>query len=224
MFYSYMIYIALMPEETEINLSTVIKNLYESKTITPTYKISHILYTIMFLGKQEKGIGRYRIKDEVGLGEGSMKTLLSRLRDEAIIKVDVQRQKGHVLTDVGHQLSDRLYSMFHFPLPLENRDNNYVVGKNASYTIIKSAYLKENFSIGIPQRDEAIKIGGSGATCLMYDGNRVIFPGKDQYSPNIQGLNIQGIKKNDIILIGGGNSPQKANLALFAAVLSLLKI
>ncbi|UYP45596.1 hypothetical protein NEF87_001881 [Candidatus Lokiarchaeum ossiferum] len=219
-----MIYIAIMAEENEINLTKVIKKLYESKTIAPSYKTSHIIYTIMFLGNQEKGIGRYRIKDEVGLGEGAMKTLLNRLRDETVIKVEVQRQKGHVLTDSGRILSNRLNSMFHFPEPLENRDNNYVVGKCASYTIIKCAYLKEDYSIGIQQRDEAIKIGGTGATCLTFDGKKLIFPGKDHFSPNIQGLNIKGIKKNDLVLIGGGNTPQKANLSVFAAVLSLLKL
>lgn len=210
--------------ENDVNLPSLIKHLYESKTIAPNYKIPHIFFTIMFLGRQKKGIGRYRIKDEVGLGEGSMKTLLNRLKDENIIQAEAQRQKGHSLTNFGRNISNLLNEMVKYPTPIANQDNRVVVGKFACYTILKRTFLKDHFSIGIQQRDEAIKIGGSGATCLTYDGEKIVFPGEEKYAPDTQEINTEGLEKDDLVIIGGGKTPQKATLALFAGTISLLDI
>ena len=140
-------------------LSKLLRRLFETKTITPSYKIPHILYCIMVIAKESQGIGRYRIKNEINVGEGSIKTLLNRLKEENIIKVDKTRQKGHIITKNGQKILHDLEKLISYPQELENKENKFVVGKIAYYSIIDKQNIKNNWKSSIAQRDEAIKIG-----------------------------------------------------------------
>ncbi len=204
------------------SLSKLLKRLFETKTITPSYKIPHILFCIMLIGKESQGIGRYRIRKEINLGEGSIKTLLNRLKEENIIKVDKNRQKGHIITEIGKKIFQDLEKLISFPQELENKENKFVVGKIAYYSIVNQQYIKSNFGSSIEQRDEAIKIGGTGATCLTYDGFQK-FEFSDGISIDLP-IEKKRLKKGDILIIGAGNSKSDAILATYAAAISILKI
>ena len=204
------------------SLSTLLKRLFETKTITPSYKIPHILFCIMLIGKESHGIGRYRIRKEINLGEGSIKTLLNRLKEENTIKVDKNRQKGHIITEIGKKIFQDLEKLISFPQELENKENKFVVGKIAYYSIVNQQYIKSNFGSSIEQRDEAIKIGGTGATCLTYDGIQK-YEFSDGVSINLP-IEQKQLKKGDILIIGAGNSKSDAILATYAAAISILKI
>jgi len=204
------------------SLSKLLKRLFETKTITPSYKIPHILFCIMLIGKESHGIGRYRIRNEINLGEGSTKTLLNRLKDENIIKVDKNRQKGHILTKIGKKILQDLEKLISFPQELENKENKFVVGQIAYYSIVDQENIKKFLGSSIDQRDEAIKIGGTGATCLTFDGiNKFEF--SDGLSISLP-IGQKQLKKGDILIIGAGNSKGDAILATFAAAISIIKI
>ena len=204
------------------SLSTLLKRLFETKTITPSYKIPHILFCIMLIGKESHGIGRYRIRNEINLGEGSIKTLLNRLKEEDIIKVEKNRQKGHIITKNGKKIVQDLENLISFPQELVNKENKFVVGKIAFFSIVNQYYIKNNLGSSIDQRDEAIKIGGTGATCLTFDGTKK-FEFSDGVSINLP-IEQKQLKKGDILIIGGGNSKGDAILATFAAAISIIKI
>jgi len=204
------------------SLSKLLIRLFETKTITPSYKIPHILFCIMIIGKESKGIGRYRIRKEINLGEGSIKTLLNRLKEEDIIKVDKNRQKGHIITKTGKKIFQGLEKLISFPQKLVNTENKFVVGKIAYYSIINQENIKDNLGPSINQRDEAIKIGGTGATCLTFDGTQK-FEFSDGISINLP-IEQKQLKKGDILIIGAGNSKSDAILATYAAAISILEI
>ena len=204
------------------SLSKLLKRLFETKTITPSYKIPHILFCIMLIGKESNGIGRYKIRNEMNLGEGSTKTLLNRLKDEKIIKVDKNRQKGHVITKIGKKIFQDLEKLISFPQELVNEENKFVVGKIAYYSIVDQEYIKKDLGPSIDQRDEAIKIGGTGATCLTFNGTDK-FEFSDGLSISLP-IKQKQLKKGDILIIGAGNSKGDAILATFAAANSILKI
>ena len=204
------------------SLSKLLKRLFETKTITPSYKIPHILFCIMLIGKESKGIGRYRIRKEINWGEGSMKTLLNRLKEENIIKVDKNRQKGHIITKIGKKIFQDLEKLISFPQELVNKENMFVVGKIAYYSVVDQEFIRSNLGPSIDQRDEAIKIGGTGATCLTYDGTQK-FEFSDGVSINLP-IEQKQLKKGDILIIGAGNSKADAILATYAAGISILKI
>jgi predicted transcriptional regulator len=202
-------------------LSLLLTSLFESKTIPPTYKRAHIIYAILLLGKHEQGIGRYRIKNELTLGEGSTKTLLTRLKDEGIIAVEDKKQAGHMLTKKGKEILAEIRHYFSDPEPLSNPQNEFVVGKNAAYLFVWTANKGSYIQLGITQRDEAIKVGGSGATCSEFDGSKFVFPDKVPLEVPIPK---EGLKKGDILVLGGGDSSNQAVLASLAAALSIVPL
>ncbi|MFX1503644.1 MAG: DUF4443 domain-containing protein, partial [Promethearchaeota archaeon] len=87
-------------------------------------------------------------------------------------------------------------------------------------------------------RDAAIKIGGDGATCLLYNGKSLIFPShmlsKNQNEQskvkdnNFEYIRILFNKKNsellenDVVIIGLGKTFERARLAVLNAALTLL--
>lgn len=204
-----------------MSVFTSLKPLFESKTIAPTYKLSHILDTFFFLGKSPQGVGRYRIKDEIGLGEGSTKTLLTRLKDENFISIETKKQLGHSLTPKGLEIFNQLIQIIPIPIELNNLHNKFVVGEFAYFSHLSKKNLKEHLEIGIAQRDEAIKIGGTGASVLTYHNNQFSFP--DNFQIQLPIL-IENVHEGDLIVIGGGKTKNLAVLSTIAASLSLISI
>lgn len=202
------------------DLGALLSTLFESKTISPSFKIPHVLYTLLILGTS-KGLGRYRIKNEIGLGEGATKTLLIHLKDAGIINSDNIRQKGHHLTEKGIKIYEDLNSRISLPQEIQNPGNQFVVGQVAVFTIIKKGALKAQFVLDITHRDEAIKIGGSGATVVEFDGLNFIFPDKN---PLTLPILLKGIEQGDLLCIGGGQSVTYATLAMLAATISLIEL
>jgi len=204
-----------------MSVFTSLKPLFESKTIAPTYKLSHILYTFYFLGQSAQGIGRYRIKDEIGLGEGSTKTLLTRLKDENLISIETKKQSGHRLTPKGLEIFHLLTQIIPIPIELNNQQNRFVVGDFAYFSHISKNHVKENPEIGIAQRDEAIKIGGTGASVLTYHNHQFSFPDNFQIQLPIP---VENVQEGDLIIIGGGKTKNIAVLSTIAASLSLISL
>lgn len=207
---------------SESSLSNLLEQLFVTKTITPSYKKPHILYVIMLLGRESRGIGRYKLKKEVFLGEGSIKTLLNRLKEEKIIAVDETRQKGHILTNKGQNIYKNLIKLIPLPKKLENEEDKFVVGQTAYFTIIKHSKIHNPLGSSIKQRDEAIKMGGTGATCLTYNGQKK-FRFSDGVAISIP-IDLAHIHENDLIIIGAGNSKTEAILATYAAAISIIKL
>jgi hypothetical protein len=113
---------------------------------------------------------------------------------------------------------------------IESKDNfsYFCVVKNAS----------NRLSNGIDQRDAAIKIGGIGATCLIFARKKLVFPAQ-KTNRNIEDQSIVDknifeyiqiqvgrknfqLEENDVIIIGIGKDPQKARLATLNAALTLI--
>jgi predicted transcriptional regulator len=201
-------------------LGTLLSTLFESKTISPTFKIPHVLYTLFILGTG-KGVGRYRIKNEIGLGEGATKTLLIHLKDAGIINSDYIHQKGHHLTEKGKKIYEDLISRISFPQEVENPGNKFVVGQIAVFSIIKKKAVKSQIVLDITHRDEAIKIGGTGATVVQFDGVNFIFPDKNPLQLPVL---LKGIEAGDLLCIGGGQSVTIATLATLAASINLIDL
>ena len=110
-------------------------------------------------------------------------------------------------------------------IELENANPYFCLVKNAA----------TNIKNGIEQRDAAIKINGSGATCLIYNGKEIYFPSKvnnlnerekvnqdtfNYFKTQMDDANVK-LEPNDVIIIGSGDNPQKSRLATLNAALTL---
>ncbi|KKM10865.1 hypothetical protein LCGC14_1721660 [marine sediment metagenome] len=219
-----------------------LNELFQSSTSKPTFETVHVILAIFIFGENLKGIGRYSLAKELLLGEGSAKTLLRRLKEQIkfISLIENEKRKGHVLTRLGLEYLSKIRKF----IPIIKRGEisvlkNVVVkpeNGNIYFCLVKKVNTK--ITDGVAQRDAAIKINGSGATCLVFNGSSLVFPSKffalgerdlivldsnilRYFNSQImrQGLNLE---IEDIIIVGSGENPQKARLATLNAALTLL--
>jgi hypothetical protein len=221
--------------------------LFESETIKPTFDIVHIILSLYLFDKNPEGLGRYRLRDELLIGSGTSKSLFKRLEQKVnFIKLKGEKsnsnrkniRKGHILTDKGLGFLSKIKVKIPF---LE--EGNLSVLKDI---IIKSENIYAYFCLlrnpirkitsGIEQRDAAIKVNGSGATCLIYNGKNLVFPPSSESVGEIAKVSLTTqnyfdkvlstfnlkFRKNDIIIIGLGNNDKKARLAALNAALTLI--
>ncbi|MFW9946477.1 MAG: DUF4443 domain-containing protein [Candidatus Odinarchaeota archaeon] len=222
--------------------------LFESKTIRPSFEYVHVILAILLFGDNPEGLGRYRLKEELLIGEGTAKSLIKKLKREGgFIEVLVRnsndrqqtKSKGHVLTEKGLKILRKIKNKI--PL-LDEGDisilKNFIIGSEISklcYSLVRGAV--DRLKSGVEQRDAAIILGGLGATCLIYSGNELIFPSYSieqehhavkindkvqlYFKTKLINANIS-FEKGDVIIIGSGADIKKARLAALNAALTLL--
>ncbi|MFW9823936.1 MAG: DUF4443 domain-containing protein [Candidatus Thorarchaeota archaeon] len=218
-----------------------LKSLFESSTIKPSFDEVHVILSLFIFDENREGIGRYRLQKELIIGEGTAKSLIKKLSEktEFLVLTDKTKQKGHILTEKGIQFLNEIKKK----IPLLKQGDISLLRKITieSYNITPYFCLVKNaakdIDKGIEQRDAAIKVGGTGATCLIYDGNSLIFPSQLSsensfsiveddilnYFKNEIHNNKLNLEANDVIIIGLGESNQKSRLAAINSALTLLK-
>ncbi|MHA1472633.1 MAG: DUF4443 domain-containing protein, partial [Promethearchaeota archaeon] len=172
------------------------------------------------------------------IGTGTVKSLFNKLKDtinfiivpsEGELNAGELQRRGHVLTQRGLKYLAKIKKK----IPLLKKANlDYLKD-----IIIKVKNASTMINDGVDQRDAAIKVNGSGATCLVYDGVDLFFPTKKVFSGeeeitkiNPDTLNYfmseieevrSKLEKNDVIIIGSGENFQTARLATLNAALTL---
>jgi predicted transcriptional regulator len=217
-----------------------LEDLFQSSTIRPTFDIVHIILALFIFGEKCEGIGRYRLQNELVIGSGTAKSLITKLKEKSkFIETlsDSNKRRGHILTEKGRRFLNTIKKKITIieegkasvlkDIIIESQ-NNYLY-----FCLIKNA--SNDLSNGIDQRDAAIKIGGIGATCLIYNGQDLIFPSisadpHKSVEPSILNYfntqlsaNDLDLEKNDVIIIGVGENSQKSRLATLNAALTLVK-
>ena len=231
-----------------MNVLSELDPLFESPTIKPTFDYVHVILSLFLFGENIEGIGRYRLQKELQIGAGTVKSLFNKLKNvtkfiivpsEGELKAGELQRRGHVLTQIGFESLAKVKKKI---LLLKRADLEYLKDiiirqeyVNSYFCLVKKASTK--LSDGVEQRDAAIKINGSGATCLVYDGINLFFPTKTKSKDDKDGTKINPktlnyfkaeieaakvkIEKNDVIIIGSGDNDQKARLATLNAALTL---
>lgn len=217
--------------------------LFESPTIKPSFEIVHVILALFIFEENKEGIGRYRLQKELIIGSGTARSLIKKLNQVInFIRVltDENKRKGHILTQNGFEFLKKLKRKI---LLIEEGEPSILKdiiikpeGNHIFFCLVREAI--EKISNGIEQRDAAIKIGGVGATCLLFDGKNLIFPShslsyneKDQmkvddnifdYIHNLINKKNSQLEENDVVIIGLGKNPEKARLAALNAALTIL--
>ncbi|MFW9877599.1 MAG: DUF4443 domain-containing protein, partial [Candidatus Thorarchaeota archaeon] len=192
--------------------------LFQSSTIRPTFEKVHVLLALFIFDENRDGIGRYRLQKELLIGEGTAKSLIKKLnKNIKFIKVkDERKRKGHFLTEEGLEYLNKIKKFI--PIIKEGKSSilkDIIIETEIIFTyfcLIRNAVYK--ISNGVSQRDAAIKVSGSGATCLVFNGKDLIFPSKSHLEYNMvvnktlhtyfeSELSNENIKleKNDVIAI-----------------------
>ena len=185
-----------------------------------TFSMFHIFYALELMAK--KPIGRNKLAAKLNVGEGAIRTIISRLKDAGLI---VTSKEGCSLTEKGLSVWRNFVEVFPKRVEIEktalttSRYNYAFLVKNKAHKI-KS---------GIDQRDAAIMGGARRALVIVFkDGHLMIESVSDSLEdtfPKTAAAILTNLEpeENDVVIIAGAADPLKAKRGAFAASWVLLE-
>jgi len=186
---------------------------------SPSFTASHIIMALLVLG--DKGsLGRKRFTEELGIGEGAVRTLINRLKKYSLVKVD---RSGCSLTEKGRELYEALREKVG-----EFVELNGNVPWNYRYSIgVKVRGMAKLLRMGLEERDAAIRAGADAAMIIAMQGGNLLMPGVSNLSeeqPSFASMIMSSFKPSDddVILIAGSDDRIKALYGALAAAYELL--
>lgn len=180
----------------------------------PKYNDYHVWKTMMILNR-EIPVGRKKLSEMIGIGEGSTRSILGLLQDNDYITTD---RSGILLTDEGEEFRETIYLETE---PIVASDLTI----NACDCAVRIPMASKRISFGCEERDIAIKSGATGATTLVCKNGTLLFPGSDYPVSDTVEISLRdkfSIKNGDVIIIGTANNLQNAECGAVSAALNVI--
>jgi predicted transcriptional regulator len=187
----------------------------------PAFNEAHVVKALEIIGKHGT-VGRIRLSKEMGLGEGTTRTLLKHLKNEGITE---SSRSGISFSDEGKKLFSDLQSKL--SEGVEVPSSPLTVGAFNIAVLVRDA--SDGITSGMEQRDIAIKCGASGATTMVFSGNKLSIPTSEQNVSKIvpmlhdELLTKLNPNQRDVIIVGSGENKNLAEIGAKMAALKLLK-
>ena len=186
-----------------------------------SFNPAHVFKTLQLL-KRDGHVSRLLLINELGLGEGSIKTLIKHLKMEKLI---VTTQKGTAMTEWGEKIFEEMsqYICSETQVP----ESSISIAKYNHAILLRN--MKFAIKQGVEQRDAAIKMGAKGATTLLFNNGKFLIPGSRfnalKAEKAIEKLLKDNLKpeENDIIVIGSDDNEYITELASKSAALQTLE-
>jgi DNA-binding MarR family transcriptional regulator len=185
-----------------------------------SFSMFHILYALELMA--QKPIGRNKLAEKLGVGDGAIRTIVHHLQEAGLIET---AKAGMSLTPKGAK-TWRQYEML-FPKRVEVEKNQLTHSAYNFAILAKGSGGKVRS--GIEQRDAAIMGGAKRAIAIVCRGGHLVI---DSISVNIEKEYPDAAKailrdltpeENDVIIIAGSDDyPMKARRGAFAAAWVLL--
>lgn len=184
-----------------------------------TFSMFHLFYALELMA--EKPIGRTKLAEKLNVGEGAIRTIISRLKDAGLI---VTSKEGCNLTDKGLSAWKRFEEVFPKRIkiektPLTTSEYNY------AFLVKKRGHKVKS---GIDQRDAAIISGARRALVIVSKKGHLVIESVsnsiEKDFPEAANKILKDLKPedNDVIIIAGADNPIKAKRGAFAASWVLL--
>lgn len=187
----------------------------------PSFSEIHVVRTLLILGN--KKAGRKALVQELGLGEGSVRTILKKLKREGFIVSD---RLGHKLTEKGGNNVRRYLQRFSHPLQFKLKGIESLTGEGMHHCLIVVYNVAHTIRSGMEQRDTAFSAGASGALALVYSENRLRLPMQDvdlfDFSQVAEKLKDLTLKEGDVVVVSFGESYALAENGAVAIALDLI--
>jgi predicted transcriptional regulator len=184
-----------------------------------TFSMFHIFSALELMA--EKSIGRNKLAKKLGVGDGAVRTIISRLQDSGLI---VTSREGSILTNKGLGVWKNFEAVF--PRREEFEKTSLTTSAYSYAFLVKNR--GNRVKSGIDQRDAAIMGGARRALVIVFKNDRLIIESissslkKDFPEAADVILNDLKPEDNDVIIIAGADSPLKAKRGAFAASWVLL--
>ena len=161
-------------------------------------------------------IGRKRLAELLGIGEGSTRTIISMLQDHGLITIG---KSGIFLTSKGLEFKRNT----HMDVIRGVQAGNVTIGEKD--VIVRVPKMARSIGYGCEERDAAIRSGATGATTLVYTGGRLSFPGSD-FPVDADTENAirskVSLKNDDVVIIGTGPTEDLAEMGAVIAGLNIM--
>ncbi len=187
-----------------------------------SFDLVHVFKTMQMM-EENKRISRSLMMKELGLGEGSVKTIVKHMKASGLVE---NSNAGMWLTNKGRSIYAKLHILI--PKEMDIPKCSIALGRFNHAVLIKD--MAYNIRSGIEQRDAAIKSGAVGATTLVFRNERLVLPGTgEDLMRNDQKIHSLIIEKmipneNDVIIIGSSQSKKIAEMAAKSAALYTIEI
>ena len=160
-------------------------------------------------------VGRKKLSQILGIGEGSTRTILSMMQDQSMITIG---KSGILLTDAGTEFKKSV----HMDVADISISDLTIGDRDCAVRVPKMA---RNVKYGCEERDAAIKSGATGATTLIYTNGKLIFPGSDYpVDPEVESKirSVFSLKNDDVVIIGTGPTRESAEIGAVIAGLTIM--
>ena len=184
-----------------------------------TFTVFHIFYALELIA--QKQLGRNKLAEKLEVGDGAVRTIISRLKEEDLIETSKQ---GCNLTRKGLDIWKQFDEIFPKQMALPRSD--------LSSSEFNYAFLVKNcgqkVKSGINQRDAAIFAGARNALVIVYRNGHLCIESVssriEQDYPIVASQIINELKpeENDVIIVAGADSLLRAKRGVFAASWSLI--
>ena len=205
-----------------MNVKEILNSLIKEKAPGPalTFTLLHLIKALELMA--EGPIGRGKLAKSLGIGEGTVRTIIKRLKDSNIIEIS---REGCHLTSFGRKLWEKFKKKVPKKVFLEK--NEFSLAQYSVAVLVKGCGSKVR--TGMKQRDAAIMVGADGATTLVVKGKKLIIPGvsdniaKDYPVAYKQIVKLLNPEQNDVVIVGTAKTREKAEYGALAAALTLLE-
>ena len=175
------------------------------------------VYYSLYLLADGKRLGRKKLAELVGVGEGSMRRILEKFRDWNFVSI---KQTGISITKAGLNFLDQL------PIRLIDVNLGDSVKGDFSQGVIVYG-VSSKIVNGMQQRDAGIKAGAEGCTTIVIRDGKLMIPpdwNMDEKTPELayKIRKDSGITPDDAIIVGSGASKIVAIEAALNAAFELI--
>ncbi len=182
----------------------------------PRFRRFHVWKALWTLYRASP-IGRQRLTGALGLGEGSVRTIVNFLMKKGLVRAD---ESGMRLTARGRRMVEEAG----FFLATVNA-RGLCVGECDVAVLVRGRAGKVRD--GLKQRDEAVSAGAAGATTLVFRGGRILMPPETDLDAGYPQLARQiraafELREGDVVVIGSAGDPRAAEDGALAAAVELM--
>lgn len=187
---------------------------------SPAYAAAHVIKFLLILASEET-MGRITLSRRLGIGEGSVRTIIKRLLELSLISVDAVG--GCHLTETGRSAVSELQEIIVSRGEIELSE----MGVQAPAFAIHLRGLTISPSL-TKLRDVAVRNGAEGMMVLQFKGGKLHLPqmsediSKDYPTVDATIKSRLNPKDQDLILIGFAKDQPAAELGALSASLNLI--
>ncbi|MDD1746345.1 MAG: DUF2111 domain-containing protein [Methanomassiliicoccales archaeon] len=179
----------------------------------PNYTPYHVWKCYSILERQGPK-GRRTLASLIGLGEGSVRTMLDRMVQEGCVELT---KRGASLTQRGRDK----FAGFGVNLIDIGMMEESIGRFNCAIQVMGRA---GRIGTGAEQRDDAVRAGAESAIILVGRNGKIVFPDDDRYPDQGAMHTVREafvVQDGDVIIIGGASSYEKAEKGAVSAALAL---